>query len=79
MATIGMPRQREELLVACRITLPHCGEALILIAKKEDFPPAMSWFDLHQRNAVQDRPLEILLHQRSDGPCEFRIHRDCEI
>jgi hypothetical protein len=24
----------------------------------------MCWFDLHQRNAIEDGPLEILLHQR---------------
>src|SRR5580704_13889677 len=33
-----------EFQVLSIITLPHCGEALILIAKKQDFPPAMSWF-----------------------------------
>jgi hypothetical protein len=50
---LGLPRQREELLVARGITLPHCGEALILIAKKENFPPAMSWFYLHYGNALR--------------------------
>jgi len=72
-------RQREELLAARGITLPHCGEALIFIAKKVDFSPAASWFGLHQRNAVQDRPLEVLLHQGSDGTSKSRIHRDWEI
>src|SRR5262249_16175932 len=57
-----LARERKEFLVAGRIALPHCGEALVFVTKKQDFPKVACRLPRHLRDAVQHGALEILFH-----------------
>jgi len=62
----------EEFFIARWLALPHRGEALILVAKEEDFPEMPVGFLCHFRDAVEHRPLEVLFHQSADGLRELK-------
>ncbi len=69
----GLTRQVEELLVARGIVFADGGKLVVFVAEKQHLPEVLLRMALDHRDAIQDGPLEVELHEGPDRPGQAGI------